>query len=135
MRQPSLPRSQYLRVCVLSLGVAVCLGACAEAIVDRTAWIQIGKTTKMEVIARYGEPDLVLVDQEGETAIYRPTAAQQLSPPVQVPMVQPGPAGLSTTQLQTIEPGLRQRDTTYLRPRKEVRIRYDAQGIVQGIIQ
>lgn len=111
------------------------LAACAEMAVDRTSWIQVGKTTKSEIIAQYGDPDLVLIDQEGETAIYRPTAAQQLSPPVQVPMAQPGPAGLSTTQLQTIEPGLRQRGTTYLRPRKEVRIRYDAQGIVQGVIQ
>jgi hypothetical protein len=46
------------------------MGANAETMVDRTALIQVGKTTKMEVIARYAEPDLVVTEQEGELATY-----------------------------------------------------------------
>jgi len=100
--------------------------------VDRTSWIQVGTTTKPEVIARFGEPDLVLAEQEGETVTYRP-AAQRV--PVQVPTVQPGPLGSSTTQMQTIEPGLGTGDKVYRRPQKETRIRYDARGIVQEVLE
>ncbi len=94
----------------------------------------VGKTTKSEVIAQYGEPDLVLnlAGQGGETATYRPVA---VSPSIQVPTAQAGPLGTTTTQTRTIEPGLGGSDKAARRPQKEIRIRYDAQGIVQDVLQ
>lgn len=133
MKQPSPSASSYYRLPhFLLLGMAMWLGACAATAMDRTAWIQVGKTTKADVIAEYGEPDLVRADEEGETATYRPVA--RTAPPVQVPMAQAGPLGTSTTRMQTIEPGLGKKDSA-ARPQKEVQIRYDAQGIVRGVTE
>jgi hypothetical protein len=135
MPQQSPHRLHLLRACGLLLGIPVWLGACAETMAERTAWIQVGKTTKAEVIAYYGEPDLVFTEQEGETVTYRPATAHRIPPPVQIPTAQAGPAGFNTTQVQTIEPGLGKGDKVYRRPQKEIRIRYDAQGIVQEMLQ
>ena len=131
MRHPSgLPRRSAFFALV---SIAVWLAACAEATVDRTSWIQVGKTTRKEVVAQYGEPDMVFVGQDGETVTYRPAA--KLPPPVQVPTVQAGPFGTTTTQTKTIEPGLSKDDHISRRPQKEMRIRYDARGIVQDLQQ
>jgi hypothetical protein len=40
-----------------------------------------------------------------------------------------------TTQNRTIEPGLGTNDQAARRPQKEFRIHYDAQGIVQDVMQ
>jgi hypothetical protein len=128
-------RARSLTACMLVLSLPLLLVACAETNVDRTSWIQIGKTTKSEVIAQYGEPDLVLTEQEGETVTYRPVAAQRVSPSVQVPTAQAGPLGTSRTQMETIEPGMGKSDKASRRPQKGIRIRYDAQGIVQEVMQ
>jgi len=117
----------------IGVGGFILVAACAETAADRTAWIQIGKTTKPEVIERYGEPDLVLAGQEGETVTYRP--ASRTTPPVQVPTAQAGPVGMSTTKMQTIEPGLGKNDKAQRRPQKEIQIHYDAQGIVREVIE
>jgi hypothetical protein len=117
----------------LLLSLPVWLVACAETSADRTAWIQVGKTTKSEVVSRYGEPDMVLKEQGGETVTYRP--ARQPSPSIQVPTAQPGPFGTMTTQNRTIEPGLGTNDQAARRPQKEIRIYYDAQGIVQEVME
>jgi hypothetical protein len=127
-------RSHHLTARAVLLSVSVLLlGACAETTIDRTSWIQVGKTTKPEVIAQFGEPDLVLTEPDGETVIYRP--AQRVSPSVQVPTAQAGPLGTSRTQMETVEPGFGTRDTTSRRPQKEIRIHYNAQGIVQEVLQ
>lgn len=117
----------------LLLTIPLLLLACAETSIDRTSWIQIGKTTKSEVVAQFGEPDLVLRERVGETVTYRPL--RQASPSIQVPTAQAGPLGTSRTQSQTIEPGLGRNDQASRRPQKEIRIRYDAQGIVQDVMQ
>ena len=132
MVQSSSSRSQHLQTLVLLLAIPIWFVACAESTVDHTSWIQVGKTTKKEVIARYGEPDMVLTEQDGETVTYRPA---QRAPSVQVPTFQPGPAGTTRTQMETIEPGLGKSDKTSRRPQKEIRIRYDARGIVQDVLQ
>jgi hypothetical protein len=116
----------------LLLSVSLVVVACAETSADRTTWIQVGKTTKSEVVARYGDPDLVLTEPDGETATYRPAVVR---PSVQIPTAQPGPFGTSRTQTETIEPGLGRNDNASRRPTKEVRIRYDAQGIVQEVMK
>lgn len=131
--QQSPARSYRPPAYLIVLSVAVWFSACAETTIDRTSWIQIGQTTKAEVIAQYGEPDLVLTEQEGETAVYRPT--QRVAPPVQIPTATPGPLGTTTTQMQTVEPGLGKNTKVYQRPQKETRIRYNAQGIVQEVLQ
>src|SRR5215467_11297252 len=129
----SIARSHRLPAYLLLLSMTVWFSACAETTIDRTSWIQIGQTTKAEVIAQYGEPDLVLTEQEGETVIYRPT--QRVAPPVQIPTATPGPLGTTMTQMQTVEPGLGKNNKVYQRPQKETRIRYDARGIVQEVLQ
>jgi hypothetical protein len=37
--------------------------------------------------------------------------------------------------METVEPGLGKNDSTSRRPTKEIRIRYNAQGIVQDVMQ
>ena len=133
MRQsPSRGHSTVAFLPSLLLSVPWLFMACAEMSVDRTSWIQVGKTTKAEVVAQYGEPDLVLADSNGETVTYRPVVAR---PSIQIPTAQPGPLGTTTTQTQTIEPGLGKNDKTSRRPQEEIRIRYDAQGIVQDVMK
>jgi hypothetical protein len=119
-------------VSILLLTLPWLLMACAETSLDRTSWIQVGKTTKSEVIAQYGEPDLVLAEQNGETVTYRPVVAR---PSVQIPTAQAGPLGTTRTQTQTIEPGSGRGDNASRRPQKEIRIRYDTQGIVQDVMK
>jgi hypothetical protein len=111
----------------LLLSLPLLLLACA----DTASWIQIGKTTKSEVVAQYGEPDLVLNERDGETVTYRP--ARQPSPSIQVPTAQAGPFGTMRTETRTIEPGLGKNDQASRRPQQEIRIRYDAHGIVQDV--
>jgi hypothetical protein len=131
MRRCSSP--VYSPAAYLLLTISLLLLACAETSVDRTSWIQIGKTTKSEVVAQYGEPDLVLHERDGETVTYRP--ARQPSPSIQVPTAQAGPFGATRTETRTIEPGLGSNDQASRRPQQEIRIRYDAQGVVKDVMQ
>jgi hypothetical protein len=131
MRQ-SFVRGSSPAVHALLLSFAALFVACVETNVDRTSWIQVGKTTKSDVVTQYGEPDLVLAEADGETVTYRPPVAR---PSVQIPTAQPGPFGTTTTQTQTIDPGLGKNDKTSRRPQQEIRIRYDAQGVVQDVMK
>jgi hypothetical protein len=123
----------------MTLAVLGILAACASApdhpAPDHPDWVRIGVTTKDEVIQRYGQPDLVIASPGGDTAVYRPTAS---GPPVQrleIPTVQAGPLGSATTRMQPIDPGLgaKDRNTKTDRLRSEIRIRYDARGVVQEL--
>lgn len=121
----------------LGVGCPIWITACAT-VSEQTSWIQVGKTTKAEVVARYGEPDLVQRSADGSVATYRPTASKRPSPSLQIPTVQPGPLGTTTTTMKPIEPGLGAEDATTGRHewiRKEIRIRYDAQDIVQEVLE
>jgi hypothetical protein len=108
------------------------LVACAST-PDQPEWIRIGVTTKEEVIAQYGQPDLVFTFPGGDTGVYRPVASV---PRLEIPTAQIGPFGVPTTRMQTIEPGLgaNDRSTEAKRSlRKEIRISYDARGVVQEL--
>jgi hypothetical protein len=121
----------------LSIAVLILIGACAT-VTEPAQWIRVGITTRAEVIEQYGEPDLVIASQEGETAIYRPRTSGQSAPRMEIPTAQAGPLGSSTTRMQPIEPGLGARATNagaQDRPKKEIQIRYDAHGIVQALTQ
>ena len=117
------------------LPLLLCLGACASAPMP-SDWIQVGRTTKAEIIAQYGEPDLVMVGEGGETAIYGPNPPERPRQTTQVPVVQAGPLGTFTTRDQPIERGLGTRDVNaHARPRpaQEFRIVYDAQDVVREL--
>ncbi|TKB65407.1 MAG: hypothetical protein E8D47_06900 [Nitrospira sp.] len=111
------------------------LAACASAPVHED-WIRIGVTTKDQVIARYGQPDLVIASPEGNIDVYRPTASRSSVPRIEIPTAQAGPFGSATTRMQLIDPGLGAKDlndTVKERLRKEIRIRYDNRGVVQEL--
>lgn len=119
----------------LALGGLVLLAACASA-PDRQEWIRVGVTTKADVIARYGQPDLLIASPDGYTAVYRPTASGPSAPRPEIPTAQAGPFGTATTHMQPIEPGLGAKDldrATKKRLLNEIRIRYDNRGIVQEL--
>ena len=111
------------------------LTACVSA-PDHPDWIRVGVTTKDEVITRYGQPDWVIASPEGDTAVYRPTTSISSVPRLEIPIAQAGPFGAATTGMQSIDPGLGVKDLngkTRERLRKEIRIRYDDQGVVQEL--
>lgn len=111
------------------------LAACVSA-PDHPDWIQVGVTTKDEVIARYGQPDWVLASPQGDTAVYRPTAPGSSAPRLEIPTAQAGPFRTATTGMQPINPGLGAKDMntkTKERLRSEIRIRYDDRGVVQEL--
>ena len=117
------------------LGVLGLLAACVAA-PDHPEWIRVGVTTKDEVIARYGQPDVVIASPGGDTAVYRPTASGASATRVDIPTAQAGPFGASTTRMQPIDtsPGAKDMNTnTKERLRSEIRIRYDARGVVQEL--
>lgn len=119
----------------LTLGVFGLLAACVST-PDRQDWIRVGVTTKNEVIARYGQPDLVIASPGWDTAVYHPIASGPSAPRVEIPTAQAGPFGTSTTRMKPIDPGLGAKDLNREmneRLRGEFRIRYDAEGIVQEL--
>jgi hypothetical protein len=130
----ALPRS-HLYSFPLTLTVFGLLAACVSAS-GHPEWIHVGVTTKHEVIARYGQPGLVIASPGGDTAIYRPTASGPSVPQLEIPTAQAGPFGTATTRMQPIDPGLGAKDLnggTTERLRMEIRIRYDDRGVVQAL--
>lgn len=126
-----------LQFLLISFGALVVVGACA-VVPEQKDWITIGRTTREEVIQRYGQPDLVRVSEEGELAIYRPRDPIRSVPRVEVPTIQAGPLGTMTTKMEPVDSGLGARpanDNRQERPEQELRIRYNAQGIVQELIR
>lgn len=96
-------------------------------------WIQVGVTTRAEVVEQYGEPDRVMVSNDEETAIYRAKAPGQTSMRIEIPTAQMGPSGTMTTKTQSVNPGLGARALNagaVDRPVRDFRIRYDSRGIV-----
>lgn len=119
-----------------SLSLVILLGACATA-PDHESWIKIGRTTKAEVVERYGQPDLVMASEESETAIYRPRDPRRVVSPGEIPTVQAGPLGLTTTKMEPVGAGLRTGSTNgglLESPEQELRIRFNPQDIVEEVI-
>ena len=116
--------------------LAACVSAPEHPAPDHPDWIRIGVTTKAEVIQRYGQPDMVIASPGGGTAVYRPTASGASVQQVEIPTAQAGPLGSATTRMQPINPGLGANDMNTKakdRLRNEIRIRYDARGVVQEL--
>jgi hypothetical protein len=140
MRNAQTRTVRSLLMLAVPLAVLGLLAACASApdhpAPDQPDWIRIGVTTKDEVMQRYGQPDMVIASPDGDTAIYRPPASGQSAPRVEIPTVQAGPLGSATTRMEPINPGLGANDMnrkTNTRVRSEIRIRYDARGVVQEL--
>jgi len=126
-----------LHLLLISWAVLVLVGACAEVPAQKD-WIKTGVTTREEVVKRYGQPDLVMASDEGETAIYRPRDPKRPTPQVEIPTMQAGPLGTVTTRMEPVKPGLRNgsgNGKQQERPEQDLRIRYNAQGVVQEIIR
>ena len=124
----------------MMLGLLSLLAACVSApdhpAPDHPDWIRIGVTTKDEVIQLYGQPDLVIASPDGDTAVYRPIASGQSAPRLEIPTAQAGPFGSATTRVQPIDPALDAKDLNTEAKnelRSEIRIRYDALGVVQAL--
>lgn len=118
-------------------GVLAFLSACAF-VPHQNEWIIVGHTTREEVVEAYGEPDLVMGAAEGETVVYRPQAVSPSKASMEIPTAQAGPHGTAITKMEpvarsygsiAVDGGLRGR------PYRELRIRYDALGIVRDLIQ
>lgn len=141
-KESRMKRSKMIRLCrppqmLLIWSAVVLIGACAT-VPAAEEWIKVGQTTKVEVVERYGQPDLVMASEEGETAIYRPRDPRRSIPQMEIPTIQAGPLGTVTTQMKPINPGLGTRPTNgslQERPEQELRIRYNAQGIVQELVR
>jgi hypothetical protein len=126
-----------LRWIPISWGFLAILCACAF-VPHQSEWIAVGHTTREEVIDAYGEPDLVMTATEGETVVYRSRAVGHSSAHMEIPTAQAGPRGMVATKMEPVvrgygstssDEGLRGR------PDRELRIRYDAQGIVRELIR
>jgi len=129
-----------LRRAMPYIGIAYLLlvGGCAGSPSERqqqASDIEIGTTTKADVLKRYGAPDFVQMLPDGEIATYRPSASLPPKPTVSVPTVQAGPMGTMTTQSQTVDPGFGKTTGSQDRPQTELQIRYDQQGVVRELIQ
>ena len=137
MRWPRHNFLSCLRFVLISWGALVLVGACA-AVSDQREWIKIGQTTREQVVERYGQPDLVMASKEGDMEVYLPRDPSQAAPRMEIPTAQAGPLGTMTTKMEPINPGLGSKPgngNLKERPEKELRIRYNAQGIVQELIQ
>jgi hypothetical protein len=111
-----------LHLLLILWGVLVLVGACAEVPAQKD-WIKTGETTREEVVKRYGQPDLVMASEDGETAIYRPRGPKRPAPQAQIPTMQAGPLGRQPPgwSLSTWDQGAQQE-----RPEQEPRIHYAA---------
>jgi hypothetical protein len=116
------------------------LSGCATGTVawDQTNWIEVGKTTKAQVVDRYGEPDLAQKFPGGTIATYFP-ALTFPSPPTALPTIQtmqPSSAGFGSgrSNQDQINPRLAVRDPFGTHgPRQGLSIRYDAQNVVSAM--
>lgn len=127
--------SSFVHASSLALAALSLLVACAT-VPDHQKWIRVGVTTKDEVIARYGQPDWVIVSPDGDTVVYRKTAFGPSILRLEIPTIQAGPFGAATTSMHPIDPGLGAKDLNGKekeRLRKEIRIRYDDRGVVQEL--
>jgi len=134
MRNPrvSAIRCSLMPISTMTLA-ALCLLAGCVSPPGHPDWIRVGTTTKHDVIERYGPPDMVIASPGGDTAVYRPIVS---APRLEIPTAQVGPSGTTVTSMQRIDPGLGAHDLNRERTersRRELRIRYDSQGIVQEL--
>ncbi len=119
-------------LCIAAISLISSIGGCAGA-PEETTWIAVGTTTKDEVVKRYGQPDMIQMSGEDSIVTYWPASARPIRPQMEIPTVQTGPSGTTTTQMTPIQPGF-DRPHTQERPMQEIQIRYDAQGVVREVM-
>jgi hypothetical protein len=105
---------------------------------DQANWIEVGKTTKAQVVERYGEPDLAQKVADGTIATYFPALTFPQHPPAQptIQTMQPSSAGfgIAMSNQDQINPRLAVRDPFGTHgPRQGLSIRYDAQNVVSAM--
>ena len=137
--------SRSVLVCLLTLITAtsvVWLPGCATIPdpSDQTDWIEIGKTTKAEVIERYGDPELAQKLAKGTVVTYFPLWKHRPSPSAipTIQTMQPTPAGFGMAMTNPIEPRLAMKEIgsdAHGRPMRGLSIRYDAQDVVKEILE
>ena len=110
------------------------VGASGCITTSETAWIHAGKTTRDEIVERYGVPDLTVITQEGETVTYRGRSFFAPSTALNIPTAQVGPRGEIMTRMEPINPGLRSTAALERMPLRPLRLRYDGRGIVQEVL-
>jgi hypothetical protein len=105
---------------------------------DQVNWIEIGKTTKTQIVERYGEPDIAHKLADGTIATYFPTLKFPAQPPTlpTIQTMQPSPAGFGigmSNQDQT-NPRLAVSDAFATHgPRQGLSIRFNAQDVVASL--
>lgn len=119
-------------LCIATISLISCISGCAGASGEKT-WIAVGTTTRDEVVKRYGQPDIIQLSGEDSIVTYRPASARPMRPRMEIPTVQAGPSGTTSTQMSPIEPGFDRPDQPE-RPVQEIQIRYDAQGVVREVM-
>jgi hypothetical protein len=127
----------FVRFRRISWALLVLLCACA-AVPQQNDWITVGQTTRDEVVEAYGRPDMVIARAEGEAVVYWPRDVSRSVPPIQIPTVQAGPLGMTTTQMGTIKSGMATQANGGMsrwKLERELRIRYDGHGIVQEVVR
>lgn len=123
---------RLVRLILMTLAGCLLVGACAT-VPDDGDWIAIGQTTRQDVVKRYGEPDLVIVEGDGEIATYRP---RHMAPRAEIPTIQAGPLGTATTKMEPVNTGSGPPNGgAQNRPAHELQIRYDARGVVRDIVR
>jgi hypothetical protein len=107
------PSNRSFFVCLLTLITAmsaVWLPGCATIPdpSDQTDWIEIGKTTKADMVERYGDPDVAQKLAMGSIVTYFPVWIHPPSPtPIPtIQTMQPTPAGfgVAMTNALSIDP-------------------------------
>jgi hypothetical protein len=103
---------------------------------DQADWIEVGKTTKAQIVERYGEPDIAQKLTNGNIATYFPALTFRTPPPglPTIQTMQPSSAGFGIATTNQIEPRLVVRDGAR-GPRRGLSIRYDAQDVVAKILE
>lgn len=119
-------------LCIATISLLSWIGGCAGASGEKT-WIAVGTTTRDEVVKRYGQPDIIRMSGGDSIATYWPASARPIRPQMEIPTVQAGPSGTTTTQITPIESGFDRPDQPE-RPVQEIQIRYDAQGVVREVM-
>lgn len=112
------------------------LSSCTTGTVPHADWIEVGKTTRAQILERYGEPDLTQKLADGTIATYFPALTFQ-RPPSTIPTIrtmQPSPAGFGVATTSQIEPRLTFKDGNMRGPRQGLSIRYDAHDVVATIL-
>ncbi len=130
--------SAIAAVCALFLAAGCVAGADVHgSYTGRTDWIEIGRTTRDEVLARFGDPDSTAPLPSGEIAVYRVAPERPTLPPPSIPTFEAGPLGTTATKMKPLEPGLGTQGHTppggEERLARAIWIRYDARGVVQEL--